>query len=496
MKRILSLILLLAFAFIIISCTPPGSGGTTSGEDDTLSSTLTVASKDISSIAPYAYGSTTGSIAGKKSLNLNGRTYSYLSYMSPDSIGFQPLTFENTSGTKIVLESTRLYDIGANAYLAFIDNIQTVKEEPRVVYEQTGVDKETKEPIYEPVEIMIAVTNSLGQNYGIFDADKQELYLLRNPEAGGFFYIEENPDPNIMDELAIATQNTIYIVANTIGDSNILYSLNRNNPSAGLIPLTNTTTMKWPFLITASDNLALFYGTASGNHYDIVKGNSKEDTPVRLNLKNHIGEYYFGDDILAEGNHIYIFNYNKENSFQILKAEYTGNALTGETLIQQPYKTSGSWNNIKLMGVQFVANGTNGIFKVGSSDNRAMLMKVTVSNGNISTEEIMIPSSYNEIDDIAISGNRVYWVDGVLSENSSICYADFSTGSVHSRPIMGKTIASPKINVSENGIVTYWQHMSGSDIGTFCIDINKNEEPRLLMSSSVDVQQVINFNAL
>ena len=109
---------------------------------------------------------------------------------------------------------------------------------------------------------------------------------------------------------------------------------------------------------------------------------------------------------------------------------------------------------------------------------------------------MVVPQEYNDIDYVEIVGDRIYWVDGVLTAQSAICYVDFTTHRIKSKEVMGKTIASPKINVSDDGTVTYWQYMSGKTVGTFSWNIDKEPEPRLLMIDETDVQQVINIATL
>ena len=120
MKRTISLLLTVFVLFSMISC--PDSLNQSNQPKDHISTTLTITSKNISAIAPYVYESSLQSKSSEKALSIvpiDGQ--SYLSYLSPDSIGFQPLVFESSTGTKVILEGTKLYDIGSGCTIDHIE---------------------------------------------------------------------------------------------------------------------------------------------------------------------------------------------------------------------------------------------------------------------------------------------------------------------------------------------------------------------------------------
>ena len=466
---------------------------------------ITVASKNISAIAPYVYESAS---ATKSVVSLNGQ--SYLSYIRPDSIGFQPLVFESSTGTKVIFEGTELYDIGGGYYICRIDNIQTIKEVPEVHYREVGIDEETKEIIYEPYEMLIEVLDNLGDNHAIFDVASEEVYLLRNPykwDSG------IRVDISNINRTALGTQNTIYVVGNTNSESNpILYKIDKRNIQAGLEPLTNSSVIRQPYLKTGSDEIVIYDAkTTSGDYYTLVQGSSSESTPYRfepdytkISLTDENGGSFVYEAVpnlntlLVDGNIIHAFDIYKSGILIVIDYEYTG-----EKILEKGYKSIDLQSqevvfNIELMASENIpGGGTKGIFKIGEDKNTtSSFVKVTCTNGNITIDEVVVPQEYNDIDYVEIVGDRIYWVDGVLTAQSAICYADFTTHSIKSKEVMGKTIASPKINVSDDGTVTYWQYMSGKTVGTFSWNIDKEPEPRLLMIDETDVQQVINIATL
>ena len=504
MKRTISLLLTVFVLFSMISC--PDSLNQSNQPKDHISTTLTITSKNISAIAPYVYKSSLQSKSSEKALSIvpiDGQ--SYLSYLSPDSIGFQPLVFESSTGTKVILEGTKLYDIGSGYYICYIDSIQTIKEVPEVHYREVGIDEETKEVIYEPYEMLIDVFDDLGQNYAIFDVASGEIYLLRDPSTwdSGIWVEVGN-----INQFALTTQNIIYLVGRTYHeDKSILYRIDKNNIQAGLEPLTNSTVIKWPYVRMGSDELVIYEAeTTNDGYYTFIQGSSSESTPYRfepdevtINCKDENGYEYKDyrypqlNRMLVDGNIIHAFDLVK-GDLLVIDYEYTG-----EEILEKGYQIiplqSQEVYNIILMASENVLGGAEGIFKI-YGDNNTSFLKVTCTGGNIAIDEIIVPSEYDEIDSVEIVGDRIYWADGVFTSRPAICYADFTTHSVTSKDVMGKTIANPKINVSDDGTVTYWQYMSGRTVGTFSWNIDKEAEPRLLMIDETDVQQVINIATL
>ena len=514
MKRIISLLLAVFALFAIMSCSDPANQPPNQEQKQEqeqkpteITTTLTVASKNISAIAPYVYESASASKPSSKGLSavpLDGQ--SYLSYIGPDSIGFQPLVFESSTGTKVIFEGTELYNIGKGYYICRIRNIQTIKEVPEVHYREAGIDEETKEIIYEPYEMLIEVFDNLGENYAIFDVASGEIYLLKDPYKwdSGIWV-----DVAIINQMALNTQNTIYLVGRTYdGDKSILYKIDKGNIQAGLEPLSNSSVIRWPYVKMGSDEIVIYDAeTTSADYYTLVQGSSSESTPYRfepdriaINFKDEYGneynEYIYPrlDMMLVEGNIIHAFT-RINNNIIVIDYEYTGEEILEKDYKFISLKNQSSGYNIELMASENIPGGAKGIFKLYGDDATSFL-KVTCTNGNITTDEVIVPPEYNDIDYVEIVGDRIYWVDGVLTAQSAICYADFTTHSIKSKEVMGKTIASPKINVSDDGTVTYWQYMSGKTVGTFSWNIDKEPEPRLLMIDETDVQQVINIATL
>ena len=515
MKRIISLLLAVFALFAIMSCSDPANQPPNQDQEQEqeqeqepteITTTLTVASKNISAIAPYVYESASASKPSSKGLSavpLDGQ--SYLSYIGPDSIGFQPLVFESSTGTKVIFEGTELYNIGKGYYICRIRNIQTIKEVPEVHYREAGIDEETKEIIYEPYEMLIEVFDNLGENYAIFDVASGEIYLLKDPYKwdSGIWV-----DVAIINQMALNTQNTIYLVGRTYdGDKSILYKIDKGNIQAGLEPLSNSSVIRWPYVKMGSDEIVIYDAeTTSADYYTLVQGSSSESTPYRfepdyftISITDENGTEYkdYGypqfDRMLVEGNIIHAFSLIN-NKLIVMDYEYTGEKILKKDYQIIPLQSHDVYN-IDLMASENISGGAKGIFKLYGDDATAFL-KVTCTNGNITTDEVIVPPEYNEIDSVEIVGDRIYWADGVFTAQSAICYADFTTHRVKSKEVMGKTIASPKINVSDDGTVTYWQYMSGKTVGTFSWNIDKEPEPRLLMVDETDVQQVINIATL
>ena len=520
MKRIIAvaltaLLLILNFACSYSAVEEPSTGEDSVDEEVELSSVLTVASEDISSISPYVYESTSGvsslsyvEIPAEPSetvpvVPIDGQ--SYLSYMSPDSIGFQPLVFESASGTKVIFEDASLYEIDEGYYICHVNNIVGVKNVPDVHYREIVIDEKTGETVYEPYEMMVEFTNYYGQNDAIFDVANKEIYLLHdsNDWQSGVWV-----DTAIFDETVISSQNNLYMALRSYADDkSVLYVADKDNLQAGLVPLTNSSVMNYPYLDIASDDLVVFEAQISdGKYYKLVQGSSRESTPARfepgyftinwtdettgVNCSSY--EYPSTERMLADGNIIHAFDIFHGN---LLVMDYV---YTGDEILKGDYKLypleSDEVYNIELLAMGYVDDAA-GIFKL-YGDTKTELLRVKCADGNIEIDEVALPSKYDDISSVEISGERVYWADSIFSGQSAICYVDFQTGEVVSRDVMGKTIASPEINVSDDGTVTYWQYMASNEVGTYAWNIDREAEPRLLMTDETDVQQVINIDSL
>lgn len=64
-------------------------------QDRQLSQTMAVASGNVSTISPSTFSGAQEITANGRSKYIQDNQTTYLSYMTPDGIGFQPLVFEN-----------------------------------------------------------------------------------------------------------------------------------------------------------------------------------------------------------------------------------------------------------------------------------------------------------------------------------------------------------------------------------------------------------------
>ena len=452
-------------------------------QDRQLSQTMAVASGNVSTISPSTFSGAQEITANGRSKYIQDNQTTYLSYMTPDGIGFQPLVFENDSGTKFIFQDVMIKDIGDGLTLCRVDNIISVKEEPEVVYEVICEDEVTGKDIYEPKEIMIERETYWGGNLAIIDFNSMEAYLLFDDYSFNLPSEEEFLDDNYIK----ATENAIYL---RLYDYNkyAIYRIDKNNIQTGMMPMINDQILSYPRIELASDSTLVFYAEdiATDKYYYYIRNTDKESPPILYNSYTYAYPYVLEDYII----HRLEIRNGKLNVYDTI--------FTGEQLISQEPKVydlntsnGNSYASLTILDSKETSSGVETIAYAGNT-----LLKITFSDGELqSIQEVDISDNGTSTKDFSISGNHVYWISNPTTLNQSICYTDFGS-TIVSMTIPGKPVATSHINVMDDGSVVYIQYMNGTDIGTYSWNINKEEYPRLLNTYMMDIEQIININDL
>lgn len=171
-------------------------------------STLSFDVDSITTIASYSYssGASTGSA---KAYEMDGD--SYLSYIGPNTVGFEPLVFQTDNGTKVVFYRTQIADAGDGYYIANIDNLETIKKEPEVRYRETGETDEEGNPIMEAYTVFVDVSRYYGFNLAVMDANTGNVYLLMEPNVLNGPYL--NPYDGNWADFIYSSEDAIYLRA-------------------------------------------------------------------------------------------------------------------------------------------------------------------------------------------------------------------------------------------------------------------------------------------
>ena len=505
--------------FCVLGCSAdPGQDGTSDNVDDIpsepyVTSFLTISSGDISTIAPSSYtgaefvSSSSMASARSSSRAIMSEDETYLSYIGVDGSTFQPIVFESSNGTKIVFKNALLHDIGDGYSICFVRELQTVKQEPQVIYKESGVDEDTGEIIYEPVEILIDVTGYYGENTALIDLNKKEVYLLVNPETyTGLFVSYSDYDRNVID-----TKENIYINAQELGeDGDVIYRISKSQLSEGrLIPMTNNQSIRWPNIDMVSDNTLVFSGTERNNdrYVSLIRNTSPDSAPIaydpssfKFDIENNGSQFTVSCDScvpILEGNIIhYLTGYN--NTLFVADIAFTGDGFVSYGFKEYPISISTWLHCVQLLDIEYTPTGLNAIIKVRDDTSGNMSLILTeFSNGEMSSyKEIQVPAEYSDTDEFILSKNRIYWLNGAFTGKELICYADFDIDTIKTFDFDGKSVASSTINVLDDGTVLFWQYMSGTEIGTYSWNVDTEPYPTLLMTDDVDVKQIINIDTL
>ena len=521
MKALKFLGFVLLALLLVSGCDGSINSDNPAGSDDgSVEKNLSFVQKDIDTISPYSYGS----IGISSTSAVSGGSYSratlnpdetYLSYIGPGEVGFQPLTFENSSGAKFIFRNVTVSEIGGGFYLCYMRELQKVSKEPRVIYEEVGADEGTGEIIYEPREIIVDVTYNYGENEAIIDISTGNVYLTRDPEVyNDGVFIEYLDD---FENYRIETPNALFLSGFTYesgGNERNMFMLRKDALDAGtLFPMLNTTVLDLSEPLAASDDLAMFRARDKGtdNYYTLIRKTGSYFDPVRLEFEpckiNFVDSYgqsrtetfspsEYDNTIVLHRDRIHVVMSYDENIFVMT---YT---VSDDGLKQEGYqrfdggiKNSG-YATVRLLDYANIGNDVNAYYIIDNG-NQTKLLKISYHDN--STEATVLDADEESVSNTTFSavGDRIYWMKGgAYSANAAICYADFSTQRVVSISLQGKSTASSKINVCEDGIVMFWQNLGGS-VGVFSMNVNDpNPTPELVMRNEVDVEEIINIDSL
>ena len=512
--KLLRTITVLILTALMLSCQAPGPNTGDPGDDDQPTnpaepdfSTLALPEIDITSIAPYAYGS--GESVGSAKVIVSDETY--LSYIGPDSVGYSPIVFENSNGTKVVFKNAEIKDVGDGLIFCVMQALETIKKEPQVVYEETGEFDEEGNPIMEPVTIHMDVQRSYGNNEAVIDTNTGEVYLLIDPEKSEGIYI--NPYDDGWIEQVVSSPSYIYLQGDEYDPSGTkgtaLYRINKD--TMDIETLTNYRFIEYPSLIAISDN-AIIFNSSSCYTLDITNHESpmvfnrnsfaievKYDEYNTLRFVPDPGTAFFTGEklhMLSDSVHQDMFI---DFTFRLENGEAV---LDGYQAIKLPVKPETFFAMSPIVSKDNGGGDVETVLYFWSMDgatDAACLMKLQYSgDDNLAIESVEIkPEGNGENKRVfEYQNNRVYWIDGANTSASKICYVEFGTKYYHERTVMGKTIASPELNVDKNGNVTFWQYMGPTEVATFRVNPDTNNEPVLLSLSETDVHQIINIDTL
>lgn len=471
-----------------------------------MSSSLTIESEDISTIAPYEYSG-----AGATSRELTIGENAYLSFIGTKDSRPQPLVFKSASGTRLVFKDPVLLDLGDGYSLCYIGNLQTISGEPQIVYKKV-VDDTTDTIIYKPVEAIIDVVNDYSSNYALINMNTGKAYLLADPVT-----LEGLTSINIFEtnttSSVTATDNSIYIVAWTYPElSCVIYRIDKNRlEQESMVPMTNPKTIEFPQIVMVSDSVLVFEGqeTGTSNYITMVRGTGPDSAPVRLErdkvLKHTIdGTTYdlpFQSFTMILDDNVIHCIYPCDKYMFYMDIEFVQDELRyGDVqAIEMEGITPSSPFWVDVIATESNATGMDAIIRMEPSSNtdQSVFLRISFSDDSLSYTKLNIESQYADSDaEYMLSGNRIYWLSGVGGKDQYLCYYELDSGNFKNFDLMGKSVANSRIKVLDDGTVLFCQYMAGTEIGTYSWNPDNETSPKLLMTEDVDVKQIISIDNL
>lgn len=121
--------------------------------------------------------------------------------------------FITDNGTKVVFRDAELFDAGDGYFVAYINQLQTIRKEPIVQYSDSGEVDDN--PIMIATTVNVDVKRNYGSNYAIINTNTGDVYLTMSLSNG-------------REGVAI---DTYY--KNIIGTKDYIYFIGRGRQSTG-----------------------------------------------------------------------------------------------------------------------------------------------------------------------------------------------------------------------------------------------------------------------
>lgn len=480
---------------LAVSCLPWGLG-----QDDDVSSALSLSTTDIGTLAPYAYSSNTRA-------TVDGN--SYLSYTAPGSTLFKPLVFITDNGTRVVFRDAELFDAGDGFFVAYINQLQTIRKEPTVQYTDSGEVDENDNPIMIATTVNVDVKRNYGSNYAIINTNTGDVYLTMSLSDG-----REGVSIDTYYKNIIGTKDYIYFIGRerqATGNKDAVYRISKHNLEGGKLEALTNPAVMWAYDVTnASDNFVIFeQGVDNGpvifNIIDLR--NNLPATPI-TNGAYSDGTHYFQPftynyPFMLYGDSVYAFaaeGSRDGTNLGVLKYKVVEGQLVFDNLriIGFPEGTGGyvhrldvNDGNDKSTGL-FAVRGGNG----GQIDDTYYVVYTEITASGDDVKYMRVPDGDRSVSYYQEHDGKIYWISGLGAATSYIKTYDLSTGQTKQYQIPGKGAASHEFNIDGDGSVVYWQYLDMADVGTFRWNPETEDYPTLLTTIETNVHSIINIDTL
>lgn len=480
--------------------------GSNPGGSDIDDSGLSITADKIGTIGTFGYGAG-ATVAG---LNTRSNEMDILSYAERGSNEFKPIVFETDNGTKVIFQNPRIYDSGNGYYFCQIGNLSTIRKEPTIVYEPTGLKDELGNDILEQKTVVIDVEHNYGSNYSFIDMNNSSAFLFSSLDGASWVDI-------YFDYGLFQTDDAFYFMGHSGIGRHVIFQLKKSELSSA-----------HPTIREMTNPNVFFPYTIEGASDRVILTTSERMEPYVIDIEAHLSP----SRILADD---YIYTFESPDGYIDEIRPFT--AYIGETCSTvcddyvYSFSTSASCNfvggvsmkvndgNLETVGGSYISAGdnygyylavlsreskNNGIEliirhfdKSSNYDSTVGFVRAFCHDGEIELSYLPMPREYRASDKFAVLDGKVYWIGNVnVQSGSSICVGDFDNGTVSSTIIPGKPVASSEFSLSPDGSFVYWQYLSDVDVGTYSWNPETEEYPRLLMTTQGDVHSIINIDTL
>ena len=504
MKLLRTVALLIVIA-LMVSCQMPGSNLGDSDISDIDESELTIIAENIGTIGSYGY-SNSSSAASK---NFRDIGLEILSYAEPGSNEFKPIVFKTANGTKVIFQNPKIKDLGNGYYFCEIGNLTTIRKEPTIIYEPTGKMDELGNAILKQKTVIIDVEQRYGSNYSIIDMDNSTACLFSS--LGGDDSIQVNYDYGFFQT------NDAFYFQGTGSKGDAVFQMMKRELGAKHPTVREMTN---PSVFSLYDN--------EGASDKVILVKDTKFVPYVIDTEAHLSPTRILPD-----DYVYVLETQNGIQDEIRPFTVAGNSTCSTVYDDYVYSFAASSFRKFVGGVSLKVNegvleevgqphiavdedrglelekisateknsGIELIMRQFSYDNgyytTVGFARAFCQDGNVDLSYLPMPHEYRASDKFAVLDGKVYWIGNVnVQSGSSICCGDFDAGTVNSTIIPGKPAASSEFSLSPDGSIVYWQYLSDVDVGTYSWNPEKEDVPRLLMTTKGDVHSIINIDSL
>ena len=525
----------------------PSDPSDPSTPQEDITATFSISDKDYMSVSISAFTADTGSTARALEDGESIRTLTYTDIAHPEV--YQPMVFNLSDGRLAILEISEAKSLGDGFILADADEIIIINQEPEVI-EKSVADPISGE-VYTKEEVgPLDVVESRYINLQLMiDLNTCDVYTLYSYNSAGENVGISNSSVNISGSIA-ADDSIILLLSNgtmyRIAKQNPTLSVALNNPAVDRIygitdyisgyviandKLFDITGAKSPKIIpetiTATTQITITNGEVSTTKtfkFEIYRSNLI-DGSIKVDGKYYyampISLYYIRDDFSCSW--LYYYNPVFSDGVITLDNSYGSTNIINEiSNLNDVFFYTGNNNMISLIEVDFSSgepltcvcdivqfiqetNDDNAlsIYAINNSfygirtttdQQYAIRLDVVKDSGSAKLETVFDIPCYNDV--AGTIGSLLYSSDSNADSNGDYLYQivpkdyniyrfSLEDGSFEKHP--DSAIATDDISFT-NDYLVYNRYLSGSEYGTFMLDLNNFETDIPFMISSSDIE--------